>query len=133
MSVIWATTSPESGRFSPGEKCSDGRDLSARFNELRTRGQGYLEVRSPDSEFPVLTLGFRNDRAVVHRFQDAEKVSLLAGDGTVASDAAVEVLIMDELAEFTGDFVLGVDHAWALVREFIRTGMPNELGEWREL
>jgi hypothetical protein len=40
---------------------------------------------------------------------------------------------MDDLADFTGDFVLSVDRAWALVHNFIQTGAPSELGEWREL
>ncbi|MET7494009.1 hypothetical protein [Streptomyces sp900116325] len=40
---------------------------------------------------------------------------------------------MDDLAEFTGDFVLSVDRAWALVRNFIRTGASSELGECCEL
>ena len=34
----------------------EGLDVSGlesdRFNELRSRGQGYVEVRSPNSEFP---------------------------------------------------------------------------------
>jgi hypothetical protein len=133
MSAIRATTSPESGLFSPGEGSADVRDLSDRFTKLRSRGQGYLEVRLLGSEFPVFTLGFRRDHAVIHLFQDAEKVSLLRGDGTVAPDAVVEVPIMDDLAGFTGDFVLSVDRAWALVRDFIRTGTPNDLGQWCEL
>jgi hypothetical protein len=43
--VVWAATSPVSGRFSPAETRSDLVDLSERFNELRSHGQGYLEVR----------------------------------------------------------------------------------------
>lgn len=37
---------------------------------------------------------------------------LLAGDGTVPSSAEVEVPIMDDLAVFTGGFVLDTDRAW---------------------
>jgi len=37
---------------------------------------------------------------------------LLVGDGTVPSGAEVEVPIMDDLAAFTGDFVLDIDRAW---------------------
>jgi hypothetical protein len=133
MSVAWTATSPESGRFSPGERRSDVRDLSDRFNELRSRGQGYLEVAFPDRGYPLLSLGFRDDHAVISVFESAEKVSLLVGDGTVSSGAAVDVLIMDDLARFTGEFVLSVDRAWDLVRLFIRTGAPSDLGEWCEL
>ncbi|MFF3791700.1 hypothetical protein ACFYXW_16820 [Streptomyces sp. NPDC001981] len=133
MSVVWATTSPESGRFSPGERRSDVMGLSDRFSKLRSRGQGYLEVRLPDGEFPQLTLGFRGDQAVIHLINDAAGMSLLVGDGTVPSGAVVDVPIMDELTEFTGDFVLSVDRAWALVRNFIRMEAPSGLGEWCEL
>jgi hypothetical protein len=133
MGVMWAATSPESGRFSAVEKRSDVRDLSDRLTELLLRGQGYLEVRLPGGEFPRLALGFRGDQAVIHLFHDAEVTSLLVGDGTVAADAAVDIPIMDDLAVFTGDFVLTVDRAWVLVRNFIRTGAPRDLGEWCEL
>ncbi|MGW7364070.1 hypothetical protein ACWGI8_11725 [Streptomyces sp. NPDC054841] len=133
MSVVWATTSPESERFSSGERHSDVRGLSDRFSKLRSRGQGYLEVRLPDSEFPQLTLGFRGDHAVIHLINDAAGMSLLVGDGTVPSGAVVDVPIMDDLTEFTGDFVLSVETAWALVRNFIRTEAPSDLGEWCEL
>ncbi|WP_416979032.1 hypothetical protein [Streptomyces sp. T028] len=130
LSVVWATTSPESGRFSAGERRSDVRDLVDRFSELRSRGQGYVEVRLPDRELPRLTLGFRGDHAVIHLIDDAEGMSLLVGDGTVPVDALVDVPIMDDPAEFTGDFVLSVDHAWAVVRSFIQTGAPRDLGVW---
>lgn len=132
MSVMWAATSSESGRFSPGERRSDVKDLSNRFNDLRSRGQGYLEVRLPDNEFPQLTLGFRDDQAVIHLI-NAEGMSLLVGDGTVPSGAVVKVPIMDDLTEFTGDFVLRVDRAWDLVRDFVQTGAASDLGEWCEL
>ncbi|GII59273.1 hypothetical protein Pth03_76620 [Planotetraspora thailandica] len=133
MSVVWATTSPESGRFSEGERRSDVKDLSDRFNELRSRGQGYLEVRFPDTEFPHLNFGFRGDHAVIHLTNDAEGTALVVGDGTVPSGAVVDVPIMDDLAAFTGDFVMSVDRAWSLVHNFIQTGAPSDLGEWCEL
>lgn len=56
MSVVWAATSPESGLFDPVERRTEVKDLSDRFNDLRSCGQGYVEVRSPDREFPALTL-----------------------------------------------------------------------------
>lgn len=108
-------------------------DLSERFNELRSHDQGYLEVRLPDSEFPQLTLGFRDDHAVIHLINGAEGISLLLGDGTVPSGDLVDIPIMDDLTEFTGDFVLSVDRAWDLVGNFIHTGTPSGLGEWCEL
>jgi len=103
------------------------------FSELRARGQGYLEVDLPDGTYPCLALGFRADHAVVHLFTDARTVSLLVGDGTVPRDEAVEVPVMDELAIFTGYFVMGVDRAWDAVESFVRTGSFTERGEWVEL
>lgn len=107
--------------------------LWERIEELRARGRGYLEIPLPGSEFPVLTLGLRHGHAVVHLFQDAEKVSLLVGDGSVPPDAAAEIPIMDDLAEFTGDFVLSVDRACAVARTFVRTGTAEGLGQWCDL
>ncbi|MEH0450137.1 MULTISPECIES: hypothetical protein [unclassified Streptomyces] len=124
MSVMWAATSPESGLFHPDERRSEVKDLSDRFNDLRSCGQGYLEVRSPSREFPVLILAFRDNHAFVHLMRDAERMSLLVGDGTVPSGAEVEVPIMDDLAAFTGDSVLDLDGAWELVHEFTRTRQP---------
>ncbi len=84
MSVVWVGTLPESGLFSAVETDSGAEDLSGRFNDLRSRGQGgYIEVRLPNREFPVLTLAFRDDHAVVHLMSDPERTSLLVGDGTV--------------------------------------------------
>ncbi|MFJ1874309.1 hypothetical protein [Streptomyces chartreusis] len=133
MSVMWAATSPESGLFQPVEKRSDMKDLSDRFNDLRSCGQGYVEVRSSNREFPVLILAFRGNHAVVHLMSDTERMSLLVGDGTVASGAEVEVPIMDDLAVFTGDFVLDTDRAWELVHDFTQTRAAGPLGEWCEL
>ncbi|WP_416980827.1 hypothetical protein [Streptomyces sp. T028] len=126
-------TSLESGRFTPGQRRSELPELTGDFNKLRSRGQGYLEVRLPDTEFPQLTLGFRDDHAIIHRFTNEESMSLLIGDGTVPAEATVDVPIMDDLTAFTGDFVLSVDHAWGIVQNFVRAGMPEELGEWCEL
>jgi hypothetical protein len=133
MSVTWAATALESGRYSAVERESDAGELADHFNELRSRGQGYLEVRLPVSEFPRLALGFQGDQAVIHRFDDIERSSLLVGDGTAVADAVVDVPVMDDLAAFSGDFVLTVDRAWAITRNFIQTGVPGALGEWCEL
>ncbi|WP_406482641.1 hypothetical protein [Streptomyces sp. NBC_01615] len=132
MGVTWAATALESGRYSAVERSSGARELAEHFNGLWSRGQGYLEVRLSGSEFPRLTLGFQGDQAVIHLFDDAERSSLLVGDGITPADAVVDVPIMDDLAVFSGDFVLTVDRAWALVRNFIQTGAPGELGEWCE-
>ncbi|MFD9318212.1 hypothetical protein ACFWDQ_10975 [Streptomyces sp. NPDC060053] len=133
MSVVWAATSSESGLFHPVERRSEVKDLSDRFDDLRSCGQGYLEIRSPNREFPVLILAFREHHAVVHLMSDTERMSLLAGDGTVPSGAEVEVPIMDDLALFAGDFVLDIDRAWELVHDFTQTRAASPPGEWCEL
>ncbi|MFD8725423.1 hypothetical protein ACFV2H_47675 [Streptomyces sp. NPDC059629] len=133
MSVVWAATSPESGLFDPVERRTEVKDLSDRFNDLRSCGKGYIEVRPPDGEFPVLTLAFRDDHAVVHLTSDTERMSLLVGDGTAPSGAEVEVPIMDDLAAFTGDFVLDIDRAWDLLHDFTQTRVAGPLDEWCEL
>ncbi|OKJ88868.1 hypothetical protein [Streptomyces sp. CB02400] len=133
MGVVWAATSSESGLFHPVEGRSGAKGLSDRFNDLRSLGQGYIEVRLPNGEFPALILAFRGDHAVVHLLSAPERMSLLVGDGTVPSGVEVEVPIMDDLAAFTGDFVLGVDRAWELVHDFTRARAVGSLGEWCEL
>ena len=92
MSVVWAATSPESGLFHPVERRSEVEDLSDRFNDLRSCGQGYLEVRSPNREFPVLILAFRDKHAVVHLMSEPLSSSVSADQervdfGDDASDA----------------------------------------------
>ncbi|MFE5969108.1 hypothetical protein [Streptomyces sp. NPDC056463] len=133
MSVVWAATSPESGLICPVERCSEVRDLTDRFNELRSRGQGYIEVRSPNAEFPVLMLAFRGAQAVVHLMSGPQQMCLLVGDASVPSGVEVEVPIMDDLAAFTGDFVTDIDRAWGLVPRFAQTRAAGPLGEWCEL
>jgi hypothetical protein len=105
MLVSWTATDPDSRRFSATERRSDNADLSDRFSALRSHGQGYLEIRLPDGEFPLLVLGPRDDQAVIHLFH----------------------------ADGRGDCVLAVDRAWVLVRSFVQKGAPDELGEWRGL
>ncbi|MEU3296049.1 hypothetical protein ABZ722_27280 [Streptomyces longwoodensis] len=133
MDVSWTATDPASRKFSSTERSSDIAGLTDHFTALRSHGQGYLEVHLPGDEFPLLTLGFQDDQAVIHLFDAVEKSSLLVGDGTAAADTVVEVPIMDDLAVFTGDCVVAVDRAWALIRNFIQTRELGELGEWREL
>lgn len=129
MSVIWAATSLDSGRFVPTEVRSDEGDLAQRFDHLRSKGRGYLEIRR-DAEFPLMTIGFRGEVAVVHLMESGESTSLLVGDGSLPD---AEVPVMDELVEFASDFVVRVDRAWDTVQEFLRSGDPSDIGEWFEL
>lgn len=133
VSVVWAATAPGSEPSHLVERHSEVKDLADRFSDLRSRGQGYVEVRSPDQDFPTIALAFRDDHAVVHLMRDTARMSLLVGDGTVPPEAEVEVPILDELAVFTGDFVLTTDRAWELVLAFTQTWAAEPLGEWCEV
>ena len=85
-----------------------------------------------------LTLSFRGAYAVIHllEFDDATGdavSSLLRGDGIVPPDDGVVVPVMEDFAEFTGDFVLSVDRAWDVVRAFVQTREIPGAGEWHRL
>jgi len=128
VDVVWAATSPASGRFDPVETRTGVTVLNERFEVLRARGEGYLEVRRIE-EFPVVTVGFRGSVAVVQALTSPEVISFLEGDGSVAGQA-VEVPVMDETTGFAGQAGVSVDRAWSLVQGFLRGRDLSELGEW---
>jgi hypothetical protein len=135
MNVIWSATSPETRRVGAVMR-TEFQELEARFIELRSIGEGYLEVELPTENSPQVSLGFRGDHAVVDQLADLDedpKSFLLVGDGSVPPDGTVDVPGMDEDSGFSGDFVMSVDRAWDAVRDFVRTGSPAGLGEWYEL
>lgn len=75
--VVVAATSTESGRFHRAEKTVDLDTLLSLFDQLTAIGQGYLELRSATQEFPVLTVGFRDNHAVLHCLTSPAETSLL--------------------------------------------------------
>jgi hypothetical protein len=103
--------------------------LEALMTELRAQGAGYVEVARGDA-YPAIAIGFLGDRAVVSSFASVEGVALLRGDGSLSSDAEVEVPVYAENAVYTGGFVSTVDTAWAAVRRFVGTGDLAAAGEW---
>ncbi|SDS44566.1 hypothetical protein [Actinoplanes derwentensis] len=134
MTVVWSATELGSRRFSPAPKRSDLADLEDRFRRLRNRRiRGYIEVAIPDVEDLRLNIGFRGEYAVIHMIVTAPlpQSCVLIGDGSVPADAYVEVPIIDELTRFDGDVVLNTYRAWNLIRTFISTGRPDDLGDWR--
>jgi len=132
VDVWWAATSLGTGRFSGVDERSDVDDLRRRFEELRSRGRGYLEVRRHEHPpFPALLLGFQEERAVLHLHRDEAHMSLLVGDRARASEV-VEVLMMDEVAEFSAAFAVPLDHAWSVVDAFAR-GQGVDADEWDDL
>lgn len=129
MNISWSATSPTTGTFAAVER-SGIAGLIERFDGLRTRGRGYVEVRAGDV-FPVLTLGFTESAAVVHLMTGEDAISLLAADEPASMNA--QVLVLDDLVEFAADFILDLEGAWQVVEEFVRTGDPGRAGGWREL
>jgi|GEM_PF-1401329 len=130
MNVTWAASSATSGRFVPTEVTTDIVDLAQRFEELRVQGCGYLEVRRA-SDFPVLTIGFRGNAAVLQLFPHPDATYLL--DNGQSGTGSELVPVMDDWIEFSADFVHDVGQAWALVQQFACSGDFASLGRWREL
>jgi hypothetical protein len=136
MQVEWSATSADTGRVSSAVMRSGLEELETHFFALRCLGEGFLEVALTAEDSPQVALSFRGDHAVVEQlcgFDEDPKAFLLVGDGSVPWDGTVEVPHLEGDAVFTGHFVMGVDRAWAAVRDFVRTGSPTGLGEWFEL
>ena len=135
MEVDWIATDPQTRRLSYTERRTTAEEYVARMDALHALGEGNSEVSLADRAYPRLTVSFRGGYGVVHQFSAEDKVFLLAGDGSIADDQTVLVPVMDDIddAEFTGAFVLSADHAWAAVREFLRHGSVEDLGNWQEL
>ncbi|MBR7833489.1 hypothetical protein KDL01_09445 [Actinospica durhamensis] len=123
---------PHSGHYSPVEVTSDTAEFYEALVPLRGVGRGYVEVGLSDRDDVQLTMGFQEDYAVIHLIADAHTL-LLVGDGIAPIDAMVEVPIMGELGQFTGEFAMGVDRAWTVIQNFLDSVAPESLGEWREL
>ena len=135
MDVEWSATSPQTRRVGAVMR-TDFQELEDRFVELRSLGEGYLEVALLMEDSPQVSLGFRGDHGVVEQLRvldEEPKSFLLVGDGTVAPNRKVDVPIMNDDSGFSGDFVMSVDRAWEAVRGFVRTGSPVDAGEWYEL
>ena len=129
---VVVATSVESG-FARTEQSVGRGDLVRMVDHLTAIDQGYVEVRLVDDEFPVLLVGFRRGFAVVQFMADRESMALLTGDGSVADSESVDVLIMDDLATYTGEYVLASARARDVLLEFADGADPRSLGEWHDL
>jgi hypothetical protein len=135
VDVVWIATDPDSRRLSFTERRTSADDYMAWIEALLATSDGYSEVHRVDLQHPRLALSFRGGYGVVHQFAAEDKVLLLVGDGVVDARATVLVPVMDDAddAEFSGDYVLSAEHAWAAVKDFLRHGIIEDLGEWQEL
>jgi hypothetical protein len=135
VDVEWIATDPKSRRLSFTKRRSSAEEYVAQIEALRALGWGYSEVNLSGRDYPYLTLSFRGDYAVLHQFSAENKVLLLAGGGVIADDETVLVPILDDIddATFSGAFVLSTERACAAVREFLRHGSVEDLGDWQEL
>ena len=130
MRIDWAATSASTGRVDATKVNSTLDELLVRFRELRSRGEGYLEIETSGRAYPAIMMGFRNGRGVVHVAEAPDSLALVRGDNSVPADEEVEVPILEEPAVFSGAVVMTLDHAWQFVEKFARTGY---VGDDREL
>jgi hypothetical protein len=130
MTLLVVATSPV-GRFTRVERPLSPDALSDLLDELQHRGQGYVEVHDARAAWPMLAVGLSGDRAVIHLFESADSVSLLQESGPTPG-AAIDVLIMDEIATFDGSFAVSVETARVVVQHFARGSIPDGL-VWHRL
>jgi hypothetical protein len=131
--ALVAATSVETGRFAPDEQSVDRDDLIRLVDQLSAIDQGYVEVRRVDDDFPSLLVGFRKGLAAVHCMWGPESMALLTGDGSVAGSELVEVLVMDDLVPFTGEYLVESARARDVLLKFADGADPRSLGEWHDL
>jgi hypothetical protein len=131
--AVFAAASLETGRFAPAEQSVDRDGLIRLVNQLSVIDQGYVEVRRVDDVFPAILVGFRKGLAVVQCMSGPESMALLTGDGSVAGSELVDVLIMDDLATFTGEYVLASARARDVLLKFADGADLRSLGEWHDL
>lgn len=102
------------------------------MEDLAEQREGYVEVRSSESEYPLLAIGFRHDRAVLHRFSDAQNVYLLRR-GLPPGTAAFSIRIMDVDVEFDGVYGFPLKEACEVVARFFGAGSTGDVGQWVHL
>lgn len=128
-----AATSLNSGLFSSSEQLLDRDALPQLLHCYLSAGSGYLEVRLAGAIFPALAIGIKGDHSVVQCLNSPESMALLAGDGSVPPSTLVDVLIMDELTPFTGDYAMMPKRAFDIILRFVDGVTVRTLGDWHEL
>ena len=133
VDVAWTVSDPESGDLASTESRSDADGFMSRLHQLLRAGEGYMEVRRVEANFPVLTFSFRGHYAVMHLFESPDDCRLLRGDAGLPATTTIEVPVLSDDCTFSGDFVSNVTRATAVIAAFI-DGAPSErLGDWVRL
>lgn len=129
--IQWSATDPSSGFFDPTDVNRTSAGLVERFTALLERGEGYFEI-SGDDVYPLLTLGFRGEIAVIQRFTSAENVEILLGDGTVSA-GTVEVLVMNEVCEFDAGLASSFRRGQEVLNRFLSGAKTTDVETWIDL
>lgn len=103
------------------------------FASKQADGEGYAEVSSGGSGYPLLTFSFRGTAAVVHCFPSPEQVLLLVGDGVVGDEDALDFPVLDMDCPFTGAFISRWDRARRIADEVLRGGSLEGVGRWERM
>ena len=131
--TLVAATSVETGRFAVIERSVDRDELIRLVDQLSSMDEGYLEVHPLSNAYPTLLVGFGRRCAVVQCMSSADSMALLMGDGSVVGAELVDVLIMDDLASYTGEYVMACARAREVLLKFAEGADVLALGEWHEL
>jgi hypothetical protein len=119
------------GSYRAGAIAGTDEDLRTVVEPVWARGEGYLEMSRPGSEYPALLIGFRDDHAVIHFQETAEVMYQLHGDSSVSAAQEVEVVILGEVMTFPGDCAIARERALQVMGEFARTGSVDTHPRWR--
>ncbi len=103
------------------------------FASKQADGEGYAEVSSGGLGYPLLTFSFRGTGPVVHCFPSPEQVLLLAGDGVVGDEDALDFPVMDMDCPFTGAFISRLDRARRVAEEVLGGGSLEGAGRWEQM
>ncbi len=131
--VMLARTSGEPIRFHGLEQELAGDALEMALVEFLALDRGYLELRLSGQDYPVLTMGFDSQLAVIDCFRSQDQMALLHGDGSKEAYEVVHVPVYDEFASFTGAFAMTLGRARETLLRFARGTPITALGQWFEL
>lgn len=128
-----AATRVETGVFNPAEEVLLPAGVMSLFNDLLRRGSGYMELRGPGNQYPVLTVGFNDRWGVVQCLRGETESSVLLSEDSADDGRTVDIPIMDESTSFSTDLAVGVCKVRAILDDFTHHHKPPALGQWCDL